>query len=97
MNKKELFVTPGLADLVENFKLLVEESLKDSEQFPKPIIILGPTGAGKTLFVKLFKKKVAKITKENIESITVNCASFEKGTARTELFGSKKGAYTDAI
>ena len=61
-----------------------------------PILITGPTGAGKTkLASKIYELK----KKHNLVSgkfVSVNCATLDHSTARSELFGHVKGAYTDA-
>lgn len=61
-----------------------------------PILITGPTGAGKTkLASKIFEYK----KKHNLVKgpfVSVNCATLDHATARSELFGHVKGAFTDA-
>lgn len=60
-----------------------------------PIIVVGDTGVGKRLFLHLFEK----LYKEKNNSSKVkktNCAYFYPNLARSELFGYKKGAFTDA-
>lgn len=61
-----------------------------------PILITGPTGAGKTkLATKIYELK----KKHNLvkgEFVSVNCATLDHATARSELFGHVKGAFTDA-
>ena len=61
-----------------------------------PILITGPTGAGKTkLASKIYELK----RKRNLvkgEFVSVNCATLDHATARSELFGHVKGAFTDA-
>ena len=61
-----------------------------------PILITGPTGAGKT---KLANKIYELKKKHNLvkgDFVAVNCATLDHSTARSELFGHVKGAYTDA-
>ena len=61
-----------------------------------PILITGPTGAGKTkLATRIYELK----KKRNLvrgEFVSVNCATLDHATARSELFGHVKGAFTDA-
>ncbi len=61
-----------------------------------PILITGPTGAGKTkLANKIYElKKKHKLVEGRF--VSVNCATLDHATARSELFGHIKGAYTDA-
>ena len=61
-----------------------------------PILITGPTGAGKTkLASKIYELK----KKHNLvqgEFVSVNCATLDPSTAKSELFGHVKGAFTSA-
>ena len=61
-----------------------------------PILITGPTGAGKTkLATRIYElKKKRNLVKGKF--VSVNCATLDHATARSELFGHVKGAYTDA-
>jgi len=62
-----------------------------------PIIICGPSGVGKSLFIHLFKKLYRKDNGNNAPILEINCAHFEGDVARSELFGHEKGAFTHAI
>lgn len=61
-----------------------------------PILITGPTGAGKTkLAEKIYRLK----QNRNLVSgkfVSVNCATLDPSTAKSEMFGHVKGAYTGA-
>lgn len=61
-----------------------------------PILITGPTGAGKTkLASKIFElKKKHHLVKGKF--VSVNCATLDHATAKSELFGHVRGAFTDA-
>lgn len=65
-----------------------------------PILLLGPTGAGKSLIAQtMFRYGQEKgIFKENARFITVNCSEYSNNPEffLTNLFGFKKGAYTGA-
>lgn len=76
-------------DTIDELERLV---LKTSD----PILITGPTGAGKT---KLASKIYDLKKKHNLvegEFVSVNCSTLSKETARSELFGHVKGAFTGA-
>ena len=64
----------------------------------KPVLIAGPSGVGKTLFLKLYyeyyKKAYGKKRKGKI--CYLNCSHFEGRMARSELFGHIRGAFTGA-
>ena len=61
-----------------------------------PILITGPTGAGKTkLASKIYElKKKHRLVEGSF--VSVNCSTLAKETARSELFGHVKGSFTDA-
>lgn len=62
-----------------------------------PILLIGPTGAGKSLLAKrIYELKLEKhiITGEFAE---VNCATIRGEVAMSTLFGHEKGAFTSAI
>lgn len=91
--KKVLIVPPGLKERYETFI--------DHYNVAKgaPILILGPTGVGKTLFYEIYKSlffnENTKHRKRPI--ITANCAHFgnqesDPNIARSELFGTKPGS-----
>jgi DNA-binding NtrC family response regulator len=70
-----------------------------------PIIIYGPTGVGKSLFLKVFEilfQRKDDINKNNRPVVWANCAHFggpnsDPNIARSELFGHMKGAYQNAL
>jgi len=90
-NDKEWIVAPGLINEVKRFENLYKIA-KDL-----PIMICGPTGVGKSLFVhiyrKLFKEEFRNKAKDPVR---VNCAAFGKDIILSELFGHVKGAFSGA-
>lgn len=59
----------------------------------QPILIKGPSGTGKTVVANLIKE-ACKVPDDKFFSI--NCASISEALLESELFGHKKGAFTDA-
>jgi len=90
-NNKEWIVTPGLSLPVERFANLYKVA-KDL-----PIMIIGATGSGKSLFVHIYEKLYKEEYKKNAKTpVRLNCAAFGKDLILSELFGHVKGAFTGA-
>jgi hypothetical protein len=116
---EKFILTPRLGDEVLKFERHYRES------GGKPIIIIGDTGVGKSLFLHVYKtlylreqeelhrqelwkgenlsdaEKTLKLlehmkAREN-KIVTLNCSHYDGDTARSELFGHVKGAFTGAI
>lgn len=91
--KKVLIVPPGLKERYETFKDHYEVAAG------APILILGPTGVGKTLFYQTYKHLFLDEHKDVSEDkiVMANCAHFgnqnsDPNIARSELFGTEKSA-----
>jgi DNA-binding NtrC family response regulator len=87
----EYIIPPGLKDCVEEF----EAHFKVANH--APIIIFGPSGVGKSLFLHIHKNLCHKAKNEKCRIITANCSHFSGDLARSELFGHAKGAFTGAV
>lgn len=86
----------GISTKNKSFNTLIEQIEKVSIRSEAPILLMGPTGAGKSqLARKVFdlKKQRHQFTGRFIE---VNCATLRGDTAMSTLFGHKKGAFTGA-
>ena len=59
-----------------------------------PVLIIGETGAGKENIARIIHDYSDR--RRNIYQ-TIDCGSTPEGTIESELFGHKKGAFTDAI
>lgn len=90
-DKKILIVPPGLKERYETFKDHCE--VADGA----PVVILGATGVGKTLFFEIYKNQFYEKTKcKDKPVIIANCAHFgnqksDPNIARVELFGAEQG------
>jgi transcriptional regulator with AAA-type ATPase domain len=62
----------------------------------KPIIIVGATGVGKTVFLHLFEKLYRKEHGNKVPVLRINCSHYDDQLVRSELFGHAKGAFTGA-
>jgi transcriptional regulator with AAA-type ATPase domain len=97
--EKPLLVPPGLSNAVCTFE---DHFAVSGDQ---PIMILGPPGVGKTLFLYLAKQlfREAHQNEERVPPIIeANCGHFagrerDVNITRSELFGHVRGAYSGAI
>jgi energy-coupling factor transporter ATP-binding protein EcfA2 len=62
----------------------------------EPVMIVGETGVGKSMFLHIFKKLFQEEHGSDISIVEANCSNFEKNLSRAELFGYEAGAYTGA-
>lgn len=73
---------------IEQLSLLKEVSNNTS-----PILLLGPTGTGKTLLAR----KIHEFSKCEGEFVELNCSAIPENLLESELFGHMKGAFTGAV
>ncbi len=83
-------VPPGLIKKMYEFHALIQTAKG------KPILIFGPTGVGKSLFLDMYKAWYKTEKGAEIPVATLNCSHFEGDLARSELFGHVKGSYSYA-
>jgi len=112
MNQYKFVIPPRFARKIEQFRVHCQVALQKPtarlaptedhrDPLPKPIMIVGPTGVGKTLFLTIFKK----LYRDNYPDdkkhpiVEANCAHFggDHNMIRSELFGHVKGAFTGAL
>jgi hypothetical protein len=83
-------VPPGLHDHIPMFEAHCRSAKEN------PIMIVGPTGVGKSLFLHIYEKLYREENKHG-KVVWANCAHFRGGLARSELFGYIRGAFTGAL
>ncbi|MFH0785028.1 MAG: RNA repair transcriptional activator RtcR [Pseudomonadota bacterium] len=91
------FLKSGIETRNLAFNNLIEQIEKVAANSVEPILLTGPTGAGKSLLAKrIYELKKAKrlIAAELVE---VNCATLRGENAMATLFGHTRGAFTGAI
>ncbi len=91
------FLKSGIETRNVAFNQLIEKIEKVSLNSVEPILLTGPTGAGKSLLAKKIyelKKSKGKIAGDLVE---VNCATLRGENAMAALFGHTKGAFTGAV
>ncbi len=91
------FVTPGLKATVDEFLTFLESFYFHGLERQKPLMIIGGSGVGKSMFTSIFEKKFKKSPsgKDKI-IIRINIAALHKPLIAAELFGYVKGAFTGA-
>ena len=91
------FLKGGIETRSERFNRLIEHIERVAIASTDPILITGPTGAGKTqLATRIADLKRAR---RQIEGplVHVNCATLRGDGAMSALFGHVRGAYTGAV
>ncbi len=91
------FLKSGIDTKNKSFNALIEMIERVAIRSHEPILLMGPTGAGKSQLAKRIyelKKTTDQITGEFAE---INCATLRGDQASSTLFGHKKGAFTGAV
>ncbi|GAA3943864.1 RNA repair transcriptional activator RtcR [Litoribacillus peritrichatus] len=90
------FLKSGIATRNGKFNQMIQQIEKVAIRSTAPLLITGPTGAGKSQLAKriyLLKQKRGLI---HGEYVSVNCATLRGDGAMSALFGHTKGAFTGA-
>ena len=90
------FLKQGIETRNADFNRLIETIERVSVRSSDPILLTGPTGAGKSQLAKqiyLLKKQSDKVKGE---FVAVNCATLGGDLAKSALFGHKKGSFSGA-
>ncbi|NMA47079.1 MAG: sigma 54-interacting transcriptional regulator [Lentisphaerae bacterium] len=91
------FLKSGIATRNRRFNELIETIERVAIRSTEPILLTGPTGAGKSHLAKrIYELKKANSTLRG-PFVDVNCATLRGDQAMSALFGHKKGAFTGAI
>jgi len=91
------FLKNGIATRNAAFNRMIEEIEQVAVRSRAPILLMGPTGAGKSqLARKLYELKKLR-HQVGGPFVEVNCATLKGDSAMSALFGHRKGAFTGAI
>lgn len=90
------FLRSGIATQNAAFNQLIDELEAVALRSTAPILLTGPTGAGKShLARRVFELRESRTSMEG-DFVEINCAILRGDTAMSTLFGHKKGAFTGA-
>jgi transcriptional regulatory protein RtcR len=90
------FLKRGIATRNPAFNALIEEIERVAVRSRAPLLLTGPTGAGKSFLARqMYELKRARHQTEG-PFVEVNCATLRGDSAHSTLFGHKKGAFTGA-
>lgn len=91
------FLKSGIATRNERFNALIAVIEQVAAGSKEPILLTGPTGAGKSLLARrIFELKRSRHQVEG-PFVEVNCATIQGDAAMSALFGHAKGAFTGAV
>jgi len=86
----------GIQTLNPAFNAMVTKLQKVASKSRTPILLMGPTGAGKTAMARRLHKVKEGAGQVKGKLVEVNCATLRGDTVMSTLFGHKKGAFTGA-
>ena len=90
------YLKSGISTQNAAFNRMIAEIEQVALNSPSPILLSGPTGAGKSMLARrIFELKKARHLIKG-EFVDVNCATLRGDGAASALFGHKKGAFTGA-
>jgi len=91
------FLKSGIETRNDAFNALIEQIERVAMHSQEPILLMGPTGAGKSqLARRIYELKKARRQLPG-GFVEVNCATIRGDGAMSALFGHKKGAFTGAL
>lgn len=95
--ESEALLKSGIETLNARFNTLISEVEKVAIRSEAAILLMGPTGAGKTQLGKRIYELRSRRHLVKGTFVEVNCATLRGENAMSTLFGHKKGAFTGAV
>ena len=90
------FLKDGIATRNAAFNAMIERIEEVALRSKEPILLMGPTGAGKSRLAKrIYELRQDRCQLEG-NLVEINCATLSGDTAASMLFGHKRGAFTGA-
>jgi transcriptional regulatory protein RtcR len=90
------FLKSGIATKSKGFNKLIEQIELVAVNSKAPILIMGPTGAGKSMLAGRIYDLRRSRAGMNGRFVEVNCATLRGDQAMSALFGHKRGSFTGA-
>ena len=86
----------GIATKNKHFNAMIQQIEKISVRSTEPVLLTGPTGAGKTQLAKRIFELKKDLGTVSGKLVVVNCATLRGDNAMSALFGHTKGSFTGA-
>ncbi|HEY6877034.1 MAG TPA: sigma 54-interacting transcriptional regulator, partial [Polyangiales bacterium] len=87
----------GIATRNPSFNALIDRIERVATSSRAPILLAGPTGAGKTQLARRIHALKQRKGLTSAAFVEVNCATLRGDQAMSALFGHKRGAFTGAV
>lgn len=94
--KEASFLKDGINTRNKKFNELIDRIQKIAINSSEPVLLLGPTGAGKTKLARKIYEVKRDRDQVDGEFVEVNCSTIRGDAAMSALFGHTKGAFTGA-
>lgn len=91
------FLKSGIATRNTTFNTLIDQIERVALRSTAPILLTGPTGAGKSFLAQRIYQLRQSRHKVSGRFVAVNCATLRGDNAMSTLFGHIKGAFTGAL
>ncbi|MHA7819914.1 MAG: RNA repair transcriptional activator RtcR [Erythrobacter sp.] len=91
------FLKGGIETRSTAFNTMIDEIEQVATRSSAPLLLMGPTGAGKSLLARRIYELKAEQHRLSGPFVEVNCATLKGDNAMAALFGHTKGAFTGAV